>query len=136
MQEKLTAGKAITAVLLAFFGGGVFSLIGQVLLVGTHVVLGEQSALAGPVVLVLMGIVGVVLFLAGLYQKVAKYIGFGAIMPFCGLTVACAQGYLAAKKKTGSLLKACWGAAGLLVYVVGVAAIFFIPVLLVFLFAL
>jgi hypothetical protein len=37
-----------------------------------------------------MGILGAALFSFGLYQKIEKIGGFGAIMPFCGLAAAVA----------------------------------------------
>lgn len=76
----------------AFIVGGIFGLMGQVIMVLIGGILGPGYGpeLVVPLVLGVMGIIGGVLFACGLYQKIEKVGGFGAIMPFCGLAAAVA----------------------------------------------
>ena len=118
------AGAAIAAVALAFVVGGCFSLVGQLFMLGAGALLGAESPLVGPLTLVLMGLLGMALCIPGIYQKLMGPGGFGTIMPFCGLAVACALEYCQAKGKTGSAGAGAWAAAKLVIYVAGIGCIF------------
>jgi len=133
-KQTPSASGAAKVLALSFLVGGLFSVVGQVFMVLGKALLGEGSPLVSPFVLVCMGVLGVVLFVPGIYQKLMGQAGFGTIMPFCGFAAACALEFCQAKGATGSTGKAVWAAFKLLIYVVGTAALLFITVAAIFAF--
>ncbi len=134
MEANKVSG-AVKAVVLAFVVGGCFSVVGQLLLMASAALLGSDSALVGPLTLVLVGLLGLLLFLPGWYQKLMNVGGFGTIMPFCGLACACAGEYLQATAEGGSVGKGAWAAFKLLIYVAGVGIVFALCFALIYVFA-
>jgi hypothetical protein len=103
----------------AFLVGGLLSIMGQLFLLILTLILGADSAFVGPGTLILMGIFTLVAFPLGIYQKIEKFGGFGAMLTFSGLTGAIAGTYCQAKKETGSSLKSALAGAKLVLYVIG-----------------
>ena len=64
-------------VALAFLIGGVFAVIGQAITMFWLPIVGGDSPFMGFAILVTMGVIGVVLFVTGLHQKLAPIAGFG-----------------------------------------------------------
>jgi hypothetical protein len=111
-------------VLSAFVVGGLFSVLGQGLMVFFASALGGDSALVGPLTLVALGLIGGVLFIGGIYQKIEKIGAFGAILPFSGLAAAVAGIFAGTKAQTGSLRAAAKAAVvSLVLYIVGIGTI-------------
>jgi len=135
-MEDSKAPNAFKAVFMAFLVGGLLSVVGQVLLLLSAALLGADSPLVGPLTLILIGLFGLVTYVFGFYQKIMKVGGFGAIMPFCGLTAACAMTFSKVRAATGSFGKGAAAAAGLVGYVVGTASIVILAVTLIIVFAL
>jgi hypothetical protein len=92
----------------SFLVGGIYGLLGEI--IGTAVTPLVGSAFAGPVTLILLGVVAIILFIPGIHQKIAAVSGFGSILPFngfaCGIAGAYQGGYAAGGAKAG--LKAVW----------------------------
>lgn len=116
--------KIFKPILSAFVVGGLFSVLGQGLMVFFASTLGGGSPLIGPLTLVALGLIGGVLFVAGIYQKIERIGAFGAILPFSGLAAAVAGIFNGTQTQTGS-----WGMAAkaavvsLVLYVVGIGTI-------------
>jgi peptidoglycan/LPS O-acetylase OafA/YrhL len=114
----------LSPILSAFIVGGLFSVLGQGLMVFFASTLGGDSPLIGPLTLVALGFIGGVLFIGGIYQKIEQIGAFGAILPFSGLAAAVAGIFTGTKAETGS-----WGLAtkaavvSLVLYVVGIGTI-------------
>lgn len=119
---------------MSFMVGGMFSVVGQLFMNLANVLFGAGSPMVSPFVLVCMGLLGVILFVPGWYQRIMEFSGFGAIMPFCGFACACAGEYLGEKAKGSSTWKAIGAAYRLLAYVVGTAAVFFACVAVIYVF--
>ncbi|MFA6808447.1 MAG: SpoVA/SpoVAEb family sporulation membrane protein [Eubacteriales bacterium] len=111
-------------IMSAFVVGGLFSILGQGLMVLFISLLGGNSPFIGPLTLLSLGLIGAVLFIAGIYQKIEKIGAFGAILPFSGFAAAVAGVFAGTKVETGS-----WGSAtkaavvSLVLYVVGIGTI-------------
>ena len=86
---------------LVFFVGGCFGLFSQVLVALWRVVLGPDSTWLMPAMLVTLGLVGTVLYVAGIYQKLEEKAAMGAIMPFSGLVSAVAGAFLEGNERKG-----------------------------------
>lgn len=136
MEQEVKKASPAAALVLSFVVGGLFSVVGQLFMNLANMLFGIGSAMVSPFVLVCMGLLGVILFVPGWYQKIMDFGGFGAIMPFCGFACACAGEYLAEKEKGSSTWKAIGAAYKLLAYVVGTAAIFFVCVALIYVFGI
>lgn len=93
----------------AFIVGGCFGVIGQIVMVFVGGIMGSGSNMIVPLTLAIMGIIGVVLFAFGIYQKLLDIGGFGAIMPFCGLAAAVAGEICGIRGSGASLGKAVVG---------------------------
>ncbi|NMA68438.1 MAG: SpoVA/SpoVAEb family sporulation membrane protein [Desulfitobacterium sp.] len=112
----------IKQILSAFIVGGLFAVLGQFLIV-SYSSTGLQPANAGRLTLLTLGVIGGVLFILGIYQKIEKFGAYGAILPFSGLAAAVAGVYEGAKSKTGSSGEGVKAAVSLILYVVGIGTI-------------
>ncbi len=110
-------------ILSAFIVGGLFAVFGQGVMSVLASVLGVNSPLIVPLTLVVFGLLGGVLFIGGIYQKIEKIGGFGAILPFSGLAAAVAGVFAGAQAQTGSSSAAAKAASSLVVYVAGLGTI-------------
>jgi hypothetical protein len=117
--------KVFKQLALAFAAGGALALVGQlILMLWAGLLAGANDpmllALAGPLTLLSMGVLGGVLYLTRVYDVIEKHCGFGAVLPFCGFCIAVAhvvEGTLRATGQTGRSLKA---GTMLVVQVVGI----------------
>jgi len=107
----------------AFIVGGLFAVMGQGLMSIFAMSLGGDSVLIVPLTLVSVGLIGGVLFIAGIYQKIEKIGTFGAILPFCGLVAAIGSLYAGTKAQTGSSGAAAKAGIQLALYVLGIGTI-------------
>jgi hypothetical protein len=80
-------------------------------------------SLTGPLTLVSMGLVGGILYLPRIYDRIEQHCGFGAILPFCGFCVAIAHQVEEARLRGESIGKAIGAGLRLVGYVVGTGAI-------------
>ena len=71
--------KACKTYVLSFLMGGFYCAIGQLFLMLWVSVLGPASPYNMAATLLSMGVVGVVLFVAGIHQKLAEKTGWGSI---------------------------------------------------------
>lgn len=110
--------KAIKQLLITFVVGGVFAVIGQGIMSLYAILLGNGAILIGPLTLATLGLLGAILFIPGYYQKIEKIAGFGAILPFSGLTAAVAGAFADTREKGVTIGKASKAGALLLAYVV------------------
>lgn len=110
-------------ILSAFVIGGILSVVGQFFIVIFASILGMSSPLVGPLALVALGLVGGILFIAGIYQKLEKIGGYGAILPFSGLAAAVAGLFVGAKAEKGSSYDGLKASLSLIVYVIGIGTI-------------
>lgn len=114
----------VKRVLTAFVVGGLFAMLGQVFMLVFAAMLGGDSPLVGPLALIALGLLGGILFIFGIYQKIEKFASYGAILPFSGLAAAVAGVYEGAKEQTGSTGAALKTAVvSLVLYVVGIGTI-------------
>lgn len=113
----------VKPILQSFIVGGLFSILGQSLMLALGSALGQNSPFVVPLTLVSLGIIGGILFIFGIYQKIEKVGAFGAILPFCGLAAAVAGLFTGTKAETGSWNAAIKAALSLVVYVIGIGTI-------------
>ncbi|MDR3307782.1 MAG: SpoVA/SpoVAEb family sporulation membrane protein [Coriobacteriales bacterium] len=112
----------------AFVVGGALAFIGQLIyaLWCAVIVSGESgflSTLAAPLTLASMGVVGGVLYLPGIYDKLEEWGGFGAMLPFSGFCVAVSHTVEGAKVDSGSFGKAVKAGAVLVAQIIGVGSL-------------
>jgi hypothetical protein len=89
----------------AFLVGGLLCLLCEIILVifsNTPLYAAGFSALVS---LLVMGVIGSILFIAGIYPKLEKFGGMGAVLPFSGLAAAVAGITVGVGKATGSVGK-------------------------------
>lgn len=125
--------KACKTYVLSFLMGGFYCAIGQLFLMLWVSVLGPTSPYNMAATLLSMGVVGVVLFVAGIHQKLAEKTGWGSILVFNGFACALADTYEGAAAEGGAgkgvlalLDLFLWvvGTGALLAIIVAVAAFF------------
>lgn len=104
---------------MAFLFGGVFALIGQAITMFWLPIVGGDSPFMGFAVLVSMGVIGVIMFVSGLHQKLAPKAGFGLILPFNGFCAAISDTFVNASKEAGSAGAGVKAALQLVAYVLG-----------------
>ncbi|GHV95854.1 hypothetical protein AGMMS50293_21740 [Spirochaetia bacterium] len=73
--------------------------------------------------LVSLGVVGVILVIAGVFPKLEKAAGFGAGLSFGGFAAAVAGTFVATKMQTNSAAKALKAALMLVLYVIGTGVV-------------
>lgn len=104
---------------LAFLFGGVFAVIGQAVAMLWAPILGADSPFMGFAILVTMGVIGVVMFVTGLHQKLAPLAGFGLILPFNGFCAAISDAFVSGSAEAGGAKAGAKAALGLVGYVLG-----------------
>ncbi|MCI8468884.1 MAG: SpoVA/SpoVAEb family sporulation membrane protein [Eggerthellaceae bacterium] len=104
---------------MAFLIGGVFAVIGQAITMFWLPIVGGDSPFMGFAVLVSMGVIGVIMFMTGLHQKLAPLAGFGLILPFNGFCAAISDAFVNASNEAGSASAGVKAALGLVAYVLG-----------------
>ncbi len=111
--------RSLKAIFMAFLIGGIFSVIGQAITMLWLPVIGPDSPWLGFAILVSMGVIGVIMFIAGIHQKLEPKAGFGLILPFNGFCAAISGAFCEASKETGSTKAGVKAALGLVGYVLG-----------------
>lgn len=107
----------------SFIVGGLLAILTQGLMNLSVAALGAGSPFVGPMTLLLIGLIGGLLFIAGIYQKIEKVGYFGAILPLCGLVAAVAGVFTGTKMETGSSGAAAKAAINLVLFVLGIGTI-------------
>ncbi|WP_180326481.1 SpoVA/SpoVAEb family sporulation membrane protein [Raoultibacter phocaeensis] len=125
---------SLKALLGSFVVGGILAMVGQAFMSLAVAVLGPDSFFLAAATLVGVGLVGAILFVFGIYQKIEQVGGFGAALPFSGLAAAVAGCVVRAKEggapMATSMLAgaklAAWvlGAGSLIVVIIAVIAFF------------
>ena len=116
----------------SFIVGGILAMVGQAFMSIAVAVLGPDSFFLAATTLVGVGLVGAVLFVFGVYQKIEQVGGFGAALPFSGLAAAVAGTVVRAKEDGAAMgasmlagvKLAAWvlGTGSLIVVIVGLVA--------------
>ena len=123
---------SVKALVGSFIVGGILAMVGQAFMSIAVAVLGPDSLFLAATTLVGVGLVGAVLFVFGVYQKIEQVGGFGAALPFSGLAAAVAGTVVRAKEDGAAMgasmlagvKLAAWvlGTGSLIVVIVGVVA--------------
>lgn len=125
---------SLKALLGSFVVGGILAMVGQAFMSAAVAVLGPDSFFLAAATLVGVGLVGAILFVFGMYQKIEQVGGFGAALPFSGLAAAVA-GCVVRAKEDGATMGASmlagvklavWvlGTGSLVVVIIGIVAFF------------
>lgn len=117
----MTAFKNLTG---AFIIGGIFGVIGQALLSIYIGLLGPDSPLLLALLLVSMGLIGGILFIFGIYQKLEAIGGFGAMLPFSGLATGVSGTIVGAREAGASMGQAIKSGLMLVVFVADLGMVF------------
>jgi len=107
----------------AFVVGGCMGLLGQLLMMLFGAIVGAESILFMPLILISMGVIGAVLFVLGIYQKIEKVGRIGALMSFCGLPTGVAGGICGIRGGGAPLGKAIANGLKPLTIIIGTAFI-------------
>lgn len=107
----------------AFLVGGLFSLIGQLALAVCTAFLGADSNLLIPVWLVTLGLIGAILFILGIYQKLEIIGGIGAVLCTTSLPPAIAGIIVGNKRSGGSVVQGFITSLKLIGFVILIGAI-------------
>lgn len=83
-----------------FLVGGIYGVLGQV--IGTVVTPLTGPMFAGPVTLLLLGVVALIMYIPGVHQKIAAKSGFGSILPFNGFACGIADAYQGGYRASGT----------------------------------
>lgn len=123
---------SVKALVGSFIVGGILAMVGQAFMSIAVAVLGPDSFFLAATTLVGVGLVGAVLFVFGVYQKIEQVGGFGAALPFSGLAAAVAGTVVRAKEDGAAMgasmlagvKLAAWvlGTGSLIVVIVGLVA--------------
>lgn len=125
--------KVLKPLLAAFLVGGLFSLVGEGFTMLWVSMLGPDSLLLGFAILVSMGVVGAVMFILGWHQRVEKFGGIGAMLPFNGLCAAIANAYTKTVTESVGASSGIAASLKLVAYVLGVGcALIFVVALITF----
>ena len=125
--------RACKPYVLSFLMGGAYCLIGQIFFTLWSPIMGPSYTM--PATLLSMGVVGVILFIAGIHQKLAEHTGWGSILVFNGFACALASEFEEGAKEGGTKEGAIrlldlflWvvGTGALLAIIVAVAAYFMV----------
>ena len=95
----------------AFVVGGLIAVVAQVIMMVMAMVAPVPNLVA-PLSLVVLGIVGMVLVICGVYEKISAVGGFGAGIMFCGLVEAVAGIFVGASMEAGGKASAGMKATG------------------------
>ncbi len=133
-HKQLTGTSLGKAVLMSFIVGGALGVLGALLVIAYSFTPLYLAGFSMVCVLATLGLIGAILFVTGLYPKLEKIGGMGAMLPFTGLPCAIAGAVVGVGMQTGSKGKAAMVAViefGLKILLVGtlicctVSAIFF-----------
>ena len=123
---------SLKALLGSFVVGGILAMVGQAFMSLAVAILGADSFFIAAATLIGVGLVGAILFVFGIYQKIEQVGGFGAALPFSGLAAAVAGCVVRAKEDGASMgtsmlagvKLATWvlGTGSLIVVVIGIVA--------------
>ena len=123
---------SVKALVGSFIVGGILAMVGQAFMSIAVAVLGPDSFFLAATTLVGVGLVGAVLFVFGVYQKIEQVGGFGVALPFSGLAAAVAGTVVRAKEDGAAMgasmlagvKLAAWvlGTGSLIVVIVGLVA--------------
>lgn len=123
---------SVKALVGSFIVGEILAMVGQAFMSIAVAVLGPDSFFLAATTLVGVGLVGAVLFVFGVYQKIEQVGGFGAALPFSGLAAAVAGTVVRAKEDGAAMgasmlagvKLAAWvlGTGSLIVVIVGLVA--------------
>jgi hypothetical protein len=102
MGEKPNFG---TAILGALIVGGILGVLGEALVVAWSFTPLYGMGFSTVAVLASIGVIGVILFDLGLWDKIEKIGGMGSVLPFCGLAAALAGTTFGTAMATGSKAK-------------------------------
>lgn len=116
-------GKAVAR---AFIAGGVMGIITHALLFLWAAVLGAESTFVGPATLVSLGVLTLITYPSGLFNKIQDWGGWGIMLTFSGLAGAVAGCFQGVKAHTESAGKAVLEAFKLVFGIVLTGAIAFI----------
>ena len=108
---------------LAFVVGGLYAVVGQVIMTLLSGALGAYFAYLGPLTLLGMGVVALVLYIPGVQQRIAAVSGFGSILPFNGFAGGVADAYQGGVKETGKPGKGVAAAVKLVLFVIGIGGL-------------
>lgn len=118
----------IRTVFFSFVVGGAYGAIGELLFLGYGSLLGQGSPYQMPAVLISLGILGFVLYVTGLHQKIASFSGYGSILPFNGFACAVANAY---ESEAGPRRRRLWAGIKQTLFVMGIGAVLVLVVSLV-----
>ena len=106
----------------AFLVGGVFGVVGQLLIFLWTAVFGEGGTLVNPLTMASMGLIGLVLFVSGLSAKLEELTTMGVTIPISGMVIAIGGATYGTKRATGSAAAGAKAGAGLPLRVLGIGA--------------
>ena len=95
----------------AFVVGGLIAVVAQCIMMVMSMV-APKPELVAPLMLVVLGILGMILVISGAYKKIAEIGGFGAGIMFCGLVDAVANIFMGASMEAGGNASAGYKATG------------------------
>lgn len=116
-------GKAVAK---AFLAGGIMGVITQILLMIWAAVLGVESTFVGPATLVSLGVLTLITYPSGLFNKIQDWGGWGIMLTFSGLAGAVAGCFQGVKAHTGSAAKGMLEAFKLVFGIVLIGCIAFV----------
>lgn len=116
------------ALLGSFLVGGILAAVGQAFMNLAIAVLGPGSFFIAAVTLVGVGLVGAILFVFGIYQKIEQVGGFGAALPFSGLAAAVAGTVVRTKESGSSMTSSMLAGAKLAAWVLGTGSFIVIAI--------
>lgn len=106
----------------AFVIGGVFGVIGQLLIFLWAAIVGEGNILVNPLTMASMGVIGLVLFVSGISDKLEERTAMGVTIPISGMVIAIGNATYGTKRATGSAAAGAKAGAGLPLRVLGIGA--------------
>lgn len=115
-------GVAMRKLGFAFLIGGLFGVVGQLFIFGWTAALGAGNALVNPLTMVTMGVLGLVLFVAGIAPKLEELTTMGVTIPISGMVIAIGGVTFGTKMKTENAAAGAKAGAGLPLRVLGTGA--------------
>ncbi|MBO4352695.1 MAG: SpoVA/SpoVAEb family sporulation membrane protein [Eggerthellaceae bacterium] len=106
----------------AFMIGGAFSVIGQLFIFAWAALLGPNNSLVNPLTMVTMGVLGLLLFVSGMAQKLEKLTTMGVTIPISGMVIAIGGVTAGVRHETENVGAAAKAGAGLPLRVLGTGA--------------
>lgn len=106
---------------LCFLVGGIYGVIGQ--LIGTALEGVVGAAYAAPLTLLCLGVLAVILYVAGIHQRIAAVSGFGSVLPFNGFACGNADAFQAGYAHGGGFKGGLKGVARLFLHVIVLSSV-------------